>query len=88
MVEDAEEVVGMLAADVLDSEIVDDQYELGGAPYVSPEARCGSSFVVPHRSDSLEEEVLGKPSGLGKSIGAVDDGKVHPAVMYKGKIRR
>ena len=78
----------MLAADVLDAKIVDDQYELDGAPYMSPEARCGSSFVVPRRSELLVEEVIGEHSGLGKSIGAVDDGKVHPAVMYKGKIRR
>ena len=83
MVEDAEEVVRMLAADVLDAEIIDDQYELDGAPYVSPEARCGSSFVVPCCSELLAEEVVGEPSGMGKSIGAADDGGVHPAVMYK-----
>ena len=47
LVEDAEEVVGMLAIDVIDSKIVDDQYKLDGAQYVSPEARCGNSFVVP-----------------------------------------
>ena len=47
MVGDAEEVVSMLADDVLNTETVDDQYKLDGTPYVSPEARCGNSFVVP-----------------------------------------
>ena len=88
LVEDAEEVVRMLAADVLDAEIIDDQYELDRVPDVSPEARCGSRFVVPRRSESLAEEVVGEPSGLGKSIGASDDGEVHPAVVYQGGTRR
>ena len=87
LVEDAEEVVGMFAADVFDAKIVDDQYKLDGAPYVSPKARCGSSLVVPRRSESLAEEVVSEPSGLGKSIDAADDGEVHPAVMYQGQIR-
>ena len=78
----------MLAADVLDAKIVDDQYELDGAPYVSPEARCGSSFVVPRSSESLAEKVVGERSGLGKYIGAADDGEVNPAMMYQGRIRR
>ena len=74
----------MLATDILYAKTVDDQYELDGAPYVSPEARCGSSFVVPRHSESLAEEVVGKPSVMGKSICAADDGEVHPAVMYQG----
>ena len=60
----------MFATDVFDAKIVDDQDELDGAPYVSPEARCGSSLVVPRRSELLAEEVVGKPSGLGNFIGA------------------
>ena len=78
----------MLASDVFNAKIIDDQDKLDGAPYVSPEARCGSRFVVPRHSESLVEEVVGKPSGLGKSIGASDDGEVHPAVVYQGRIRR
>ena len=88
LVEDDEEVVGILAPDVFDAKIVDNQEKLDGAPYVLPEARCGSRFVVPCRSESLAEKVVGKPSGLGKSIGASDDGEVHPAVVYQGRIRR
>ena len=87
LVEDAEEVVGMLAADVFDAKIVDDQEKLDGEPYVSPEARCGSRFVLPRLSESLAEEVVGDPSGLGQSIGASDDGEVHPDVVYQGQIR-
>ena len=87
LVEDAKEVVGMLAADVFDAKIVNDQDKLDGAPYMSPEARCGSRFVVPRHSELLAEEVVGEPSGLGQSICASDDGEVHPAVVYQGQIR-
>ena len=78
----------MLAADVLDVKIVDDQYKLDWAPDVTPEARCGSSLVVPCRSESLAEEVIGETSGQGKSIGAADNGEIHPAVICYGRIRR
>ena len=87
LVEDAKKVVGMLAANVFGAKIVNDQDKLDRTPDVSPEARCGSRFVVPRRSESLAEEVVGDPSGLGQSIGASDNGEVHPDVVYQGQIR-
>ena len=59
LVEDAKDMVGILAADVFDAKTVDDHQKLDRASYVSPEARCGSSFMVPRRSESLAEEVVG-----------------------------
>ena len=59
LVEDAKEVVGMLAANIFDAKIVDDQDELDGAPNVSPEAWRRGGLMVSRRVEPFAEEVVG-----------------------------
>ena len=78
--EDVDEVVGVLLADIFDAEVVDNQHELDRAPGVAPEPGCRRGFMVAGGVEALAQEVVGELAGLRKSVGAADDLEVHPLV--------
>ena len=84
LVEDSKEMVSMFAANVFDTEVIDDEHKLDRAPNVAPESGRGSSFMVACSIEAFAEEVICKPSRLRKSISAADDGKIHPALVDEG----
>ncbi len=56
--EDAEEVVGMLFAHVLNAKVINDEEKLDKAPCVVPEARRGGGFVVACGIEALPQQVI------------------------------
>ena len=44
--DDVAQVMGMLEANVFDTEVVDDESEHDGSPFVAPKARCGIKLVI------------------------------------------
>jgi hypothetical protein len=70
----------MLNANIFDTKVIYDEAELEGTPFVAPEARRGSSFIEALRDKAGSKKVIGKDAGLGKSVTALANFKIDPAV--------
>jgi hypothetical protein len=72
--------VEMFNANVFDTKVIHDEAELEWTPFVVPKSRRGSSFVEDLGIEAQSEKVIGKDASLGKSITALANFKVDPAV--------
>ena len=77
--EDGKEVICMLAAGVLDSEIVDHKGKLDGALFVAPEAGDKLALEVPMCIEACFKEFICKEACLWETIHAVLHENVHGA---------
>ena len=73
-------MVGMLATDVLDAEVIHHEHKDDGLPFVAPEAGCGVALKVFMLGQALSEEIIGKLAGLSQTIDPFGDLKVHPII--------
>ncbi len=48
---------------------------------MAPETRCGSSFIEALSNEAGSKKVIGKDAGLGKSVTALANFKIDPAVL-------
>jgi hypothetical protein len=53
---------------------------LDGPPFVAPEARHGSSFVVAFSHQAGSKEIVGKDARLGQTIIPLTDFEVNPLI--------
>jgi hypothetical protein len=79
--EKIEEMVEVFDSNIFDSKFVHKETELDGTPFVMPEARCGSRFIVAFNNKASLKKTVGKDACLGKSISPLADFKVNPPIM-------
>ncbi len=70
----------MLNANIFDTKVIYDETELEGTPFVVPETWHGSSFIEALSNEVGPKKVIGKDAGLGKSVTALTNFKIDPAV--------
>jgi hypothetical protein len=71
----------MFNANVFDTKVIHDKAELEWTPFVVPKTRSGSSFAEALSNEAQLEKVIGKDASLGKSVTALANFKVDPAVL-------
>ncbi len=71
----------MFNANVFDTKVIHDEAELEWTPFVAPKSQRGSSFVEALSNEAQSEKVIGKDASLGKSITALANFKVDPAIL-------
>ena len=84
LIENSEEMVSMFQANILNAEVVYNEYKLHRAPNMAPEARRSGRLMIPHSVEALVEKVVGKSTRLWKTISTADDGEVYPALVDEG----
>jgi hypothetical protein len=72
--------VEMFNANVFDTKVIHDEAKLEWAPFMAPRSRRGSSIVEALSKEVRLEKVIGKDASLGKSITALANFKLDPAV--------
>jgi hypothetical protein len=72
--------VEMFNSDVFDTKVINDEAELEWTPFVAPKTLSGSSFVEALSNEVQLEKVIGKDASLGKSVTALANFKVDPAI--------
>ena len=70
----------MLNANIFDTKVIHNEAEWKRPPFVEPETRRGSSFIEALSNEAGSKKVIGKDAGLGKSITALANFKIDPAV--------
>jgi hypothetical protein len=75
----------MFNANVFDTKVIHDEAELEWTPFVVPKSRCGSSFVEVLGNKARSEKVIGKDVSLGKSVTALANFKVDPAILVSAQ---
>ena len=81
LLEGSEEVLSMLAACVMNPEVVNNQDKGYWLPFVPPKPRGGGALVVPVCKKALGEEVIGKLTCLFEPIHAFGELVVYPAIV-------
>jgi hypothetical protein len=71
----------MLNANIFDTKVIYDEAELEGTPFVAPETQRGSRFIEALSNEAGSKKVIGKDDGLGKSVTALANFKIDPAVL-------
>jgi hypothetical protein len=71
----------MFNANVFDTKVIHNEAELEWMPFMAPKTQSGSSFVEALSSEAQSEKVIGKDASLGKSVTALANFKVDPAVL-------
>jgi hypothetical protein len=71
----------MLNANIFDTKVIYDEAELEGTPFVAPETRRGSSFIEALSNEVESKKVNGKDAKLGKSITALANFEIDPAIL-------
>ena len=77
-------MLGVLAADILNAKIVNDEGKDDGSPAVVPEAWCSRSLVVSVLVEVGCKQIVGQFAGLFKIIDPFLDLEVYPAVAGQG----
>ena len=72
----------MAFALVLDAEVVDDEDEEDGAPFMSPESGSCGALVVPMRCETFSEEIVREFTCLFEAVHSISDFKVDPPIVY------
>ena len=70
----------MFDPDIFDTEVIYDQTELNGAPFVTPKSWCGRCFVITLDDEVRVEEIVREDPGLRKAIAALADFVIYPAI--------
>jgi hypothetical protein len=71
----------MINANIFDTKVIYDEAELEGMPFVAPETQHRSRFIEALSNEAGLKKVIGKDAGLGKSITALANFKIDPAVL-------
>ena len=71
----------MFNANVFNTKVIQDESELEWTPFVVPKSRHESSFVEALSNTVRSEKVIGKDASLGKSVTALANFKVDPAIL-------
>ncbi len=75
----------MFNANVFDTKVIHDEAKLEWMPFVAPKSQHGSSFVEALSNEARLEKVIGKDASLGKSVTALENFKVDPAILVSGQ---
>jgi len=70
----------MINADIFHTKVIHNEAKLEWMPFVAPKSWHESSFVEALSNKARSEKVVGKDASLGKSVTALADFKVDPAV--------
>ena len=81
-----DEVVGVVAGEVLDAEVVDAEGEGGFACLVSPEHWCVLHWFVPVRAELLDELLEGNDAGFFEAVHASADFEIDVTIGFDGEI--
>jgi hypothetical protein len=69
--EKIKEVVEVFNSNIFEPNVIYDEAELDGTPFVVPETWGGFSFIVAFGKKARSEEIVGQDAGLGKAIAAL-----------------
>jgi hypothetical protein len=78
--EKIKEVVEVFDSNIFYPEVIYNEAELDGTPFVAPETRGGFSFIVAFGKKARSEEIIGQDAGLGKAIAALANFEVDPTI--------
>ena len=73
-------MVEVFNAHVFHTKVIDDEAELDGLPFVAPETRSGSRFVVSFGFKAGAKKIVGQDACLGKTITSLANFKVDPTI--------
>ncbi len=65
---------------VFNTKVINNEAELDGSPFVAPETRSGSRFVVTFGLKASAKEIVGQDACLGKTITSLASFKVDPTI--------
>jgi hypothetical protein len=71
-------------SNVLDAEVVNDEGEQDGTPFVAPEALWVLASVISMWCEAFRKEIVGNDTSLWESIHAAGDADVDIAFLDKG----
>jgi hypothetical protein len=75
----------MFNADVFDTKVIHDEEKLEWMPFMAPKSWHGSSFVEALSNEVQSEQVIGKDANLGKSVTALANFNVDPAISISAR---
>ena len=75
------EMGGMFNSNIFDSKTFYKETELDGTPFVMPEARHGSRFIVAFGNKAGLKKIISEDARLGKSITPLVDFEVNSTIM-------
>ncbi len=78
--ENIQEVVEVFDSNIFHTNLIYNEAELDGTPFVVPEARGGFSFIIAFSKKAGSEEIVGQNAGLGKAIASAANFEVDPTV--------
>ncbi len=78
--EEVQEMIEVFDTQVFNTKVIDNEAELDGLPFVAPETRSGSRFVVTFGLKAGAEEIVGQDACLGKTITSLANFKVDPTI--------
>jgi hypothetical protein len=73
-------MVEVFNAHVLHTKVINDEAELDWLPFVAPESRGGSRFVVAFGFEASAKQIVGQDTSLGKTITSLANFKVDPTI--------
>ncbi len=74
-------MVEVFYAHVFHSKVIDNEAELDWLPFVAPETRSGSCFVVAFGFEAGAKKIVGQDTSLGKTITSLANFKVDPTIL-------
>ncbi len=77
--------VEMFNANVFNTKVIHDEAKLEWTPFVVPKSWRGSSFIEALSKKVQSEKVIGKVASLGKSVTALANFKVDPAISVSAR---
>ncbi len=71
----------MFDSNIFYAKVINDEVELEGMPFVAPEAWHGGCFIESFSKEAGTKKIIGQDTSLGKSITALPNFKIDPAVV-------
>ncbi len=78
--EKVQKMIEVFDSHIFNTKVINYEVELDGLPYVAPETRCGSCFVVTFSLKVGGKEIIGQDACLGKTITSLANFKVDPPI--------
>jgi hypothetical protein len=78
--ENIKEVVEVFNSNIFYTKVINNEAELDGTPFMTPEARGGFCFIVSFCKKAGLEEIIGQNAGLGKAVAALANFEVDPTI--------
>jgi hypothetical protein len=75
----------MFNAKVFDTKVIHDEAKLEWTPFMAPTSWHGRSFGEALSNEVQSEKVIGKDASLGKSVTALANFKVDPAILVSAR---